>query len=109
MGRKTPGDVRAAIWMNLGLLLVALILPQAIVNSTGVNDATPLASGATAAAMSFAVPMVLMLVIGAGAIVRAYVLSRAQGTTIRWTAFLPVSLFFVGLVGVLGMVLWQGA
>jgi hypothetical protein len=54
--------------------------------------------------MLFAVPMALVLVIGAGVAIRAYTLSRREGAKLRWTVFLPAGLFLVGCAAVMAMI-----
>ncbi len=56
------------------------------------------------AAVMFAIPMALILVIGAAVAIRAYILARREGQRVPWTAFLPVSLFLLGIAGTLALV-----
>ncbi len=88
---ETPSIVRTALMANVVLLLVALVSPR-------------LLAGSDAAPLLFAVPMALIVAIGTAAASRAYILARREGRSIRWTAFLPVSMFLVGMVGTLLLV-----
>jgi len=88
---ETPPIVRTALIVNVLLLLVALVSPR-------------LLAGSEAAPLLFAVPMALIVAIGAAAAIRAFILARREDRPIRWTAFLPVSMFLVGMVGTLLLV-----
>ena len=88
---ETPSIVRTALIVNVLLLLVALVSPR-------------LLAGSEAAPLLFAVPMALIVAIGAAAAIRAFILARREDRPIRWTAFLPVSMFLVGMVGTLLLV-----
>jgi hypothetical protein len=83
--------MRSALWLNLLLLCVALAAPR-------------LAADSETAAVLFAAPMALILVIGAASAIRSYVLARREGRPPRWTAFLPLSVFLLGIAGTLAMV-----
>jgi membrane-anchored protein YejM (alkaline phosphatase superfamily) len=88
---ETPKIVRAALWANIALMILALVGPRVV-------------PGADAAALLFAVPMALILVIGVAAAIRAYILARRQDRPVRWTAFLPLSTFIVGVAATLILV-----
>ena len=93
----TPSFVRTAFWLNLVLVFVGVITPRALATKEG-------SSSPTFAAMLFAIPMAMTLVIGAGAAFWAYILARREEKRLRWTAFLPASLFIVGCAAVLAMI-----
>ncbi len=88
---KTPSHVWTALMVNLGFVLVALGGPRLFPDSDS-------------AAMFFAIPMALILVVGAGAAIRAYILARRENRSLRWTAFLPLAVFLVGIVGTVFLV-----
>ncbi len=81
----------AALKINLVLLCIALGVPR-------------MASSVEAAAVFFAIPMALILAIGAWAAIRAYILARREDRRPRWTAFLPLSIFLLGILGTVAMV-----
>jgi 4-amino-4-deoxy-L-arabinose transferase-like glycosyltransferase len=83
--------MRSALWVNLILLCVALVAPR-------------MTNSSEAAAIWFAIPMALILVIGAAAAIWAYVLARRENRRPRWTAFLPLSVFLLGIAGTLALV-----
>lgn len=85
---ETPKIVRIALGLNVVLVAVALVAPRLFTNS----DAAPLL---------FAIPMALILAVGAGAASRAYLLARREDRSLRWTAFLPLSMFLLGIAGTL--------
>lgn len=97
---ETPGIVRVAIVVNSLLLGAAVIIPRRF---DGVNDQREVAG----AAVAFAIPMALILTIGAAAAIRAYILARRQDRPVRWTAFLPASIFVLGMAITLGLVFSQ--
>lgn len=97
---ETPKIIRTATIVNLLLLAVAVIIPRRF-NDTGSLDE------AAGAAIAFALPMALILVVSAGAAIRAYILARRQDRPIRWTAFLPLSVFLLGIAITLGLVYSQ--
>lgn len=86
-----PKFVRTALWVNLVLVVVSLAAPR-------------MATGSEAAAMLFAIPMALILAIGAGAAVRAYILSYREYQRPHWTAFLPLAVFLLGIGATLVLV-----
>lgn len=86
---KTPAPVRAALWINLLLLPVALIAPRTV--SDGGFDA------AATAALLFVVPMILMLVIGVAAAIHAVLAARRQDLRPSPSAFLPLAVFLAGI------------
>jgi hypothetical protein len=97
----TPGFVRAAVWVNLVLVLAALILPRTLVTETaGIEEAAR-------AALLFVIPMTLVVVIGCAVGIRAYVLARRLGQRVKWTAFLPLATFLAGIAGTLLLVYGQ--
>lgn len=83
--------MRSALWVNLLLLCVALVAPR-------------MAGTSEAAAVLFAVPMALILVIGSAAAIWSFILARREGRPLRWTAFLPASVFVLGIAGTLALV-----
>ena len=91
---ETPQIVRAALVANLILLVVALASPLIV-------------DGSEAAAILFALPMALILAIGAAAAIRAYILARREALPPRWTAFLPLSVFLLGIVGTLLLIYFK--
>lgn len=56
------------------------------------------------AAVLFAIPMALILVIGAAHAIRVYILARRERQRVGWTAFLPAAVFLLGIAGTLAMV-----
>ena len=92
---ETPTLVRTAFWINMALLLVALIGPRL---SEGGLDA------AAEAALLFVVPMVLILVIGAAVAIYAYAQARKQSRSMSWSAFLPLAVFLAGFLVTLALV-----
>lgn len=72
--------------VNLGFVLIALGGP-------------PLFADSESAPLFFAIPMALILMVGAGAAIRAFILARRENRSLRWTAFLPLAVFLVGIVG----------
>jgi Na+/H+ antiporter NhaD/arsenite permease-like protein len=97
---ETPGIVRIAVVINALLLVLAIVIPRRFNN---VRDAQEGAG----AAVAFALPMALILIIGAAAAIRAYILARRQDRPVRWTAFLPASIFLLGIAITLGLVFSQ--
>jgi hypothetical protein len=97
---ETPGIVRAALVINLLLAAVAVIVPRRF---DSIHDERE----AAGAAMAFAIPMALILTIGAAVAIRAYILARRQERPMRWTAFLPASVFLIGIALTLGLVFSQ--
>ena len=97
---ETPGIVRLAIVINALLLAAAIIVPRRFNNTR--ND-----EEGAGAAVAFAIPMALILAIGAAAAIRAYILARRQDRPMRWTAFLPASIFLLGIAITLGLVFSQ--
>lgn len=85
----TPGWARAALWINLLLLLIALIAPRTVPD--GGMDA------AASAALLFIVPMALSLLIGVAAAIHAYLAARRQNLRPGIGAFLPLIVFLVGI------------
>jgi hypothetical protein len=83
--------IRTGLWVNLTLVLVALAAPR-------------IANNSQAAAISFAFPMALILVVGAAIAIRAYILARRENRPLRWTAFLPLSIFLLGIAATLLLV-----
>lgn len=83
--------MRAALWANLFLVGVALVAPR-------------MGPGNETAALLFAVPMALTLVIGAAAAIHATILARRENRLPGWRAFLPLSVFLLGIAGTLGLV-----
>ena len=81
----------AALTINLVLLCIALVGPR-------------MTNSLDTAAVLFAVPMALILAIGAWAAIRAYILARREGRRPRWTAFLPLSVFLVGILATVALV-----
>lgn len=63
-----------------------------------------MAGTSEAAAVLFAIPMALILVIGAAHAIRVYILARREGKRIGWNAFLPAAVFLLGIAGTLAMV-----
>lgn len=88
-----------AVWLNAGLLGVALIGPRMV--SDGGMDA------AAAAALWFVVPMTLILVIGAAAAIYAYSAARSQNRRMPRAALLPLGVFLAGVAATLAMVFLQ--
>ena len=88
---NTPGIVRVALFVNVILVLIALGAPLILPDP----DTT---------ALIFAAPMALILVIGSAAAIRAYILARREDRPLRWTAFAPLAVFLVGIVGTLILV-----
>lgn len=94
----TPAIVRRAVWINLALVLAALILPRTLASETaGLEEAA-------GAAMLFVIPMTLVVIIGCASGIRAYVLARRAGQRVKWTAFAPLGMFLVGVAGTLVLV-----
>ena len=83
--------MRSALLANLLLLCVALVAPR-------------MSNTSETAAVMFAIPMALILVIGAAAAIWAYILARRENRGLRWTAFLPLSVFLLGIAGTLALV-----
>lgn len=80
--------MRSALLANLLLLCVALIAPR-------------MAASSESAALWFAIPMALILVIGAASATRAYILARREIRRPSWTAFLPLAVFLLGIAATL--------
>ncbi len=97
---ETPGIVQIALYINIALLIIAMIAPRGFATSKDEE------AGA-GAAVAFAIPMALILAIGAAAATRAYILARREDRPMRWTAFLPASMFLVGLGVTLALVYFQ--
>jgi hypothetical protein len=94
----TPGFVRVATWVNLALVLAALVLPRTLLgDDAGWEEAA-------GAVMLFVIPMTLVVVIGCGVGIRAHLLARRAGQRVKWTAFLPLAMFLVGIAGTLLLV-----
>ncbi len=95
---ETPKFVLPAFWVNLGLGAVAVVAPRMIASTD-------------TAAILFTVPMTAILVVGASVAIWCFVLARREYRSVRWTAFLPLSVFLLGLAGTLAMVqtdaLWE--
>jgi cytochrome bd-type quinol oxidase subunit 2 len=89
---RTPKTVHVALWVNLLLLVVALVAPRMTANAS------------EASALFFVIPMALILVVGAAAAIGAYILARREDLRLRWTAFLPISVFLLGIAGTLLLV-----
>jgi 4-amino-4-deoxy-L-arabinose transferase-like glycosyltransferase len=83
--------VRTALLANLALLAVAVGGPRMVLSTD-------------AAALLFAIPMALILVVGAAAAIWSYILARRESRTIPWTAFLPLAVFALGVVGTILLV-----
>jgi cytochrome bd-type quinol oxidase subunit 2 len=96
MGGMGSKFVSKALWVNLALLCVALAVP-------------PAANSTEAAAVFFAVPMALILVVGAAVAIRAYILARRENRRPRWTAFLPLAIFLLGIGGTVVLVYTDSA
>ena len=88
--------MRFALWVNLALLCIALVVPRA-------------AKSTESAAAFFAIPMALILAIGAAAAIRAYILARRENRRPKWTAFLPLAVFLLGIGGTLALVYTDAA
>lgn len=95
---ETPKVVWMALWVNLLLLLVAFVLPRFLALGSGGFDA------AAGAVIVFAIPMALILVLGITVATRAYLLARRQELRVKWTAFLPLMMFFVGIFTTIALV-----
>lgn len=94
----TPSVVRVSLWMNVVLLLIALIMPRTLAEpGSGMAEAA-------GAAMLFVIPMALIFAIGSFAAIRAYILARREGRAVRWTAFVPLAMFLVGIVATLVLI-----
>jgi hypothetical protein len=83
---ETPQIARTALWLNLILVLIAIAAPR-------------IASSTDTGALLFAIPMALILVIGAAAAIWSYILARREDRSVRWTAFLPLAVFLLGMIG----------
>jgi ammonia channel protein AmtB len=98
---ETPKVVRIALWVNLVLLLAAFVLPRTLPG--GGFDA------AAGAVLLFAGSMVVILIVGIAAATRAYLLARRQDQRVKWTAFVPLLLFFVGIFVTLALVYFESS
>jgi hypothetical protein len=94
----TPKFVRTALFANVMLVLISLAAPIILPESEAI-------------AFLFAIPMALILVVGAFTAIGAYILARREFRPVRWTAFLPLAVFLVGIAGTLLLVqvdsLWE--
>lgn len=99
MKRSMTGRTKAAIWVNGILLLAALILPRTL--ATGTDTGFESAAGA---AMLFAIPMTLILIIGVAVILVNLTAARRDGRRMPVIAFVPVLFFFVGLAIVMVLI-----
>jgi peptidoglycan/LPS O-acetylase OafA/YrhL len=97
----TPKAVRVALWMNLVLVASAVVLPRVLTDQNGSLDQ------ATAAALWFVVPMALVFAIGVAAATRAYLLARRAEQRMKWSAFLPLAMFVVGIAATLALVYFE--
>jgi hypothetical protein len=97
---ETPGLVWVAVVANILLLAAAIIIPRRFNNTHNGQEGA-------GAAVAFAIPMALILAVGAATAIRAYILARRQDRPIRWTAFLPASIFLIGMAITLGLVFSQ--
>jgi membrane protease YdiL (CAAX protease family) len=88
---NTPEIVRVALFVNVVLVLIALAAPLVF-------------SDPDSTALLFAIPMALILVVGSMAAIRAYILARREDRPLRWTAFAPLAVFLVGILGTLILV-----
>ncbi|MEP7352342.1 MAG: hypothetical protein ABI824_03835 [Acidobacteriota bacterium] len=86
---RTPGLVWLALGANLALLTFALVYSK--------SAATTAAEG-TRAVWLFAGPMALIFLIGAATASWTYLWSRREAIPIPRAAFLPVSVFVLGVI-----------
>jgi hypothetical protein len=89
----TPPVVRAALGANIVLVVIALMWPH-----TATSDHNGKGGSISGDATLFAVPMVLILVIGIFAAIQAFILARREDRRVSWVAFAPLGMFFVGLL-----------
>ena len=80
------------------MLLIAMVAPRMIaVNSAG-------SGGAVSAVLLFALPMAAILAISSVVVIRAFILARREDLRMRWTAYLPLSVFLLGIASTLLLV-----
>lgn len=95
---STPLFVRVSLWINVALVLFALIMPRTL---AGPDSGMAEAAGA---AMLFVLPMALIFAIGAFAAIRAYILARREDRPVGWFAFAPLGMFLVGILATLVLI-----
>ncbi len=95
----TPPIVRTALIANIVLVLIALMWPH-----TATRDPNGKGGAIEGDATPFVIPMVLILLIGAIAAIRAYILARREDRRVSWMAFAPLGMFFVGILATLVLV-----
>lgn len=89
------GFVRAALWVNVVLLAIALVMPRTVDRAgSGMAEAAE-------AAMWFVIPMALIFAIGVASAIRAYILARRENRAVGWKAFAPLGVFAVGILATL--------
>jgi 4-amino-4-deoxy-L-arabinose transferase-like glycosyltransferase len=62
---------------------------------------------AAAAALSFVIPMALIFAIGVATATWAYLLARRENQRMKWTAWMPLVLFLVGIAATLALVYFE--
>jgi hypothetical protein len=87
--RGTPGRIWLALAVNLVLMGFALVYSR--------SAATTAAEG-NRAVWLFAGPMAAIFLIGAAAVIWAYLWSRREGLPLPRAALLPVGVFAIGLI-----------
>jgi hypothetical protein len=90
--------MRKAVLVNSVLVMLAFVLPRAFA-ARGEGFA-----GAAAAALLFAIPMVVALVIGMATAIQSYLASRRQNEPMPWMGVAPLGIFGVGVLALIALI-----
>ena len=90
--------MRKAVLVNSVLVTLAFVLPRAFATR---EDGF---AGAAAAALLFAVPMVVALVIGVATAIQSYLASRRQSEPMPLLGIAPLGIFGFGILALIALI-----